>query len=1191
MKNNIKIRHSKPLVCLVLIWISTLNAFSQASFSETLQMDLVKAYNIDEDYGVKFESPTTSVEVRIYSQKRYEYANLPENASEKDQLLKDALIYGFIDDNGSGTLLSEGVEDLTDLGNTYSPLQSIEEGSYDLVHTRTKSTDFKNYLWKEAGFNEKFQNLKSLKGKYIEVHVEIIANGNSSDDGITEINLPGIGSVDSDYYLMVEINPGESDYKRYYFSGNDNDPTINAMLGDSIVFSMYSETSTEKSSPPVITGLPDVWFAPVFREVHYMCTKSILPGGYRPWVAFDAGYHVNGVRKYGDDFEQKYPAWNFDSESKDFVLSWTLNRTMDAEQVEEQETPPWWTATGKLRYETDHLFETDHLYVNSSGNNQRAGKLQGLGVLTLSALNGNMSEYYDGVPFDDTEYITFSDPDDIFYQEYPIAEQTGYRNKELNGAQTLWQQIPEEESGNSIIDLITWYTKEKHAADATAPTLASDYKYDGYEIWEGLSASDYDYTVDPWYSKGGSTKDPYNSPDNTYNYQTSQISKAPGEITVTLGSTSITCAINVESPVESEKFYNIRSDVNIIRGVDNTVQLYPLKEEADGEFKLVYNEWNGKGVKSTPSTPSIGNYEFTHVVTNKGGNAVTAFYRRNSNAKWVVMGGIDLASTNINLMRCNTYANENEKRGLAPREFPRLVRTDANGDLVDEANIEPHEYVQTGYQANEMHGTYNIKQDATIDFRVFDSSTYNFRSEEGGVNFYASNRLELKRMTEFDLASEDVKPNHLVTWTYTRIDPEDGSTISGPTSFASGLTAEFSSSTAGYYLIQATYGVTTVTSLVHVIPDSGDHNVATNGVMEVGKVLKRELTDKEAEWLGIDDIDKDEYFLFVLTDLLSDFTYNDMDFRSRYYSGNPVIDRFGPMNDYKDSYTHNLTEDEIANYYLENSNFSNVTSINGIDISYHMDPLDGLENTNAYSITNITSSYIESTFSRMSGTVVNGYSVLRFPWEISLPWFSESLYNGLILRNVGKPHMKTSEYKANALSGTYEITNTVSPNYFAKLDEPMEKLEYEFYLNLKYGRWVLAPNSTTSIEFYNYSDLTELSTLIASYPLVDNTNGRVAEDNLTIGESDEVNDNEWMVYPNPTSGNELNIIFNLKNESNVKVYIYDQTGRKMYQQEYQLSTGNQEIQLEGLHKLLTKGLYTLKVESSEFVEQEKFILE
>ncbi len=94
----------------------------------------------------------------------------------------------------------------------------------------------------------------------------------------------------------------------------------------------------------------------------------------------------------------------------------------------------------------------------------------------------------------------------------------------------------------------------------------------------------------------------------------------------------------------------------------------------------------------------------------------------------------------------------------------------------------------------------------------------------------------------------------------------------------------------------------------------------------------------------------------------------------------------------------------------------------------------------------------------------------------------------------------------------------------------------------------------------------------------------------TISVPGDINqpDNGFSIYPNPTQGN-LNLNFSLTRKTDVRVVVFDQTGKMCYFKEYKTLFGDHTISLNLKH--LSKGNYFVKLETEDQIFKEKIIIQ
>jgi len=1118
---------------LLLIFV-TFSAYIHAQQSKTLNyfIDLDLALKIDDtNYGVDFiNAPMSgqSLTVKIFSKKRYEDSDPHDNA----------LIYGFtIDETNSNKPLTIS----TFSGKTYPTFKKLsdfysqnpEHSFYPLetngvTRSSTNQKDlWANYLIKEAAYNGLFGVVESSDSKKIDVRIEFTFTG-FDESNIYEIRLPGIPAFNLEncvgtscgtnlnYDLKVTINPGESTQEIYYYYEGYS-PEINALLGDKITFEMPSGGD---GNSPEIKGLPDLWLAHVFRESIYMSTKSVQPGYYKPWIGFDVSPHNVRVRDYGNEwdipevpFDPKYPTWQYNTTSGQWEFEWTLQRAMDSDLLNPDMTP--------MTYDDTYTDESAPYWFNNVGNiwdvnngtgtfgvladygygSQRQGFLQGLSMFVLNGTKKSLYTYYNDIlnpeaskkipqpegswVADNDLYFSQTDPDDIFFpydpsnpsSNWPVDPATtpsisGYRTPRAE-----WQLVPTAENDNKVVEMVTWYQAEKHAADASVPNL-SNYTYGGYDIWEGLR-------MDNVSTKAVTTNE----------QDLSKKSKAPGTIEISLGSVAAQIKINVETPIQNEKFYCISMGETIVTGEKiyasdyDQIQIDPTKIRPQGTFYLVYSDYGGTGghptfqykemTLSSDILTASGSFDINKTSTLN----LSIYYKRNASAEPVIIGGRDLWFTKLIEMKVLEYGNDNEDKILSPSEW----ETTRYEDPANEVTIS--EGIQTGYELSKVFGSYTVSIGKQLKFRVWDALPYAFRPTVGPVDYHPSSRRYLYTKSETEAGDK-------IFWSLQQVD-ESGNNLGSPVNLNNGMQISYTFNSPGYYVMSANFNGYTdysVQSLIHVL----ESNTIKSG--EQARVKLRRLTDEETGWLGF--IATDEgindpsgYQIAMIDNLLSDYSYHDGPrARPTANNGQPLIDRFGPFNDYADEYTYKLNDETTSPHttqyissvidFVDNSTYQIEGTWNN-----HVNPFSQFKDLSGYDIDhNITSSQMESIWNNtLNASFRVGSDPARdrilYDWELRSPWASNSLYHGIMLRDQVKIILNADNLKNAILSVNQEKKEQKIPSYVADLDTDEEKKRYNFYKNLKYNRWVVVNNSTfKSIEFYNPHDDTYNNTPIASSP-------------------------------------------------------------------------------------------------------------
>jgi len=123
---------------------------------------------------------------------------------------------------------------------------------------------------------------------------------------------------------------------------------------------------------------------------------------------------------------------------------------------------------------------------------------------------------------------------------------------------------------------------------------------------------------------------------------------------------------------------------------------------------------------------------------------------------------------------------------------------------------------------------------------------------------------------------------------------------------------------------------------------------------------------------------------------------------------------------------------------------------------------------------------------------------------------------------------------------------------------------------------------------YNFTDLKvqQYRSSVLHYRLkIVDTDGGIKYSNV-INITLEFEQSEVIVWPNPVR-DQLEILFTLKDNENVTVSLYDQQGRLMQQQQFQLNKGVQSKSLS--FKAVSSGLYFLSIRGREINQLFKLV--
>lgn len=1006
--------------------------------------------------------------------------------------------------------------------------------------------------------------------------------------------LNSIGSIilsDNDYQMTeantIKIYINGKEKLKILPSNNNTLIPINAVIGDELMIEVYNTDAV-----PVIKGLPDLWVARAFiNEGIFMSSKSITPGAYKPWIPFSTVSHTTLVLPYSRNWitgqyeSSRYPEWK--KEGNLYRLKWTLKRSMgnvtyngnkiDYKSKYPDENVPWWKTwdtngnpivdgTGKFNAFGSVPYGTRRT-INGTYP-QRQGKNTGMDMLTLHALKGDIKTAYGQNTNlrDNNPYYVKSDGDDTYTNEFKDLSTKPF-NVVTPTAQLrrpfveLWKVVPDGEMNNPVSEIVTWYQKAINENNNTP--LPSSYTYDGYEVWE-------DKNENP-------------------------ISRAPEKVELNIGNntTNIGFSLQVDSPIEGDKFYNLykendndnKRDIlvstnDLTIGIDNPIKanLVQQMKNNGSKFDIVlgHSTWipryeilplalDNDGTLSGEKNFKIGDI--------RPGPALHAFlsYRRTPASEPVIISGIDFwLSSNIEAMRCEEYRNLSESRTLRKSDF-------AINDLSDDNYIDVQKYTNNGYNLSRINEEYTILKGESLTFRIWDNVDFGFNQID--TKWYMSSRKRKDQLSEADGAKRvkiklyKVANNGKIMETQTLQDLNTGTS----------LTHKYTFNTPGNYIYESSLDRKGSEYQVFVrVLEGNDYKTDQEGRVKVRYLLPEEIKYLN-KVLPDDKKIKNEktYRLAMISDVKASYawaepkagggprSFMNSDKTVRYH------DRFAPFNDYADEYKFDINNSgvkkseqlEIIKSYLSTKE-SSWKLLPGYWVN-HLDPLGESESSYGVQdefnlgsrISDIDPSFIADIFADVqnkadSYTVdFNGKRINSRnprPWEVRLPWSSLSKYHGFRLRTAPKSPVNAVElekaivnvarspieyfelpFLGSGFSGTgvsknvaseSEATTTGAPpttestttvtstttgtttttegvtttapttpasnkliNPILKvktgfMDTDEEKLEYQFFLNLKHNRWVLIEDTTQNVTFYNSSDP---DNLIASDFIID----------------------------------------------------------------------------------------------------------
>ncbi|GEM_PF-361875 len=859
-------------------------------------------------------------------------------------------------------------------------------------------------------------------------------------------SIPSVPPIDYDYDRVnentVKVFINNEKELEFDITNPGTLSTMDAVIGDELTIEVHNIGHI-----PLIEGLPDVWIARAFiNEGIFMSSKSIKPGAYRPWIPFSTVSHSTLVLPYNRDWFSKdgayqpnsYPNWKKVGDK--YRLRWTLQRTMDANLQHggntidytdkyADEEAPWlqtWDENGDPIVDGTGKFNKDGSVPHGEHPKpdgtypQRQGKNMGMDMFTLNALKGTLKTAYgantnfsDGSP-----YYVKSDNDDTYTTEFKNLSTEPYDvvtpTAELYRPFTeVWKVIPDGEMNNPVSEIVTWYQKAIHGYDASVDDLRSDYIYDGYEIWE--------------------------------NNNVNSNSKAPGRIKLTSQGSNAWLTLNVQSPLEDDKFYtlykandndNVRdlivSTNELTVGMDKQVKtsLVSQMQSDESKFDLIfgYSTWDPQYTVKPLILNNNGTLSGDKTLDLKKtgpGPALHAFltFRRTPESEPVIISGVDFwISSDIEAVGCEEYRNESESRSLRKSDFEINALSGNN-------SIDVHKHIELGYPLSKVNEEYTIVEGESLSFKIWNNVDFSFKQLD--TKWYMSSRKRDQQLEEIDGAKRvkitlyKVADNSSLINTEVLQDFNEGTSLTHSHTFTS----------KGNYIYEASverdnsgYSV-----FVKVLEPN---NYKTN---EEGRVKTRDLSPEEVAYINdvLDqDINGNDYKLAMVSDVKASYAWkqpkNGGGPRSFMKSNNneaKFIDRFAPYNDYADHYVYQINDESnkrstqnisaIQDYVTTKD--PTYTMLPGIWVN-HLDPLGGGtkhgiqdEFNLGTRIQDVGSTFIGSAFEQVQNTYAAHYMVDGInsrsprPWELRLPWGSLSKYHGFRLRTAPKSPVNADE--------------------------------------------------------------------------------------------------------------------------------------------------------------------------------------
>lgn len=1006
-------------------------------------------------------------------------------------------------------------------------------------------------------------------------------------------------------------------------------PTYNVTMGDSVSITVNSD----KNVTPEIHGVTRVWPATFAGDMMFQCNPDVQPGEYNPFIGLDSRVHTLMLRKYPAGFQTRVPDWNPKGTLSNGIYTyswgWTADRQMDPAKSKYTPSLTWPKCHLSPVRNADGSYDLStckNMGTTASPVYQRQDQKEGLNIQYLSYFRNwpiSLFQGYDGP----TKYMKGFDDDELAYfnTKYPkvstytdLYQPCNTPDCQNTGGITKLEVLPWKsmiEGMTQMTDPLTGYPNAEGGyslnwmIDAYRRSKTNLYsRYSGYEIQD---------TLTDWNHPDGAGKNNAN----------------PGLVTVKTGTCgqSIQFKLNVVSPLDNEGgralgFYEAligesnpsTAEPGVrywLRGVknksDTEIAKYTLvyswmdrlgnvSEKTANVLNDIVTPWRSTGSiwptwVNTKETSSASNlWGFLDSGTGKGFDMerpayswITAYYQKTSTSRKVPVAGKEL--TSIFLMFCGVDSLSGNKfvegQGQASRVFLEDYRQNSAGDFT-----ESKKFGNTTKYTKKYTRDYVLQQGSSATFTTMDGDPYSFDNNE--EEWYLSNRSMAKRVRDYLLdGSYSIDPNtgkkvqggqpdasKAYLQYYIKplnADGTDGGgsytlmtstqTIAGISTIKrknKNLTCTFT--TPGYYALKVAYR--NGSDLYHRIRVV---NYSTTSAVKGQIAAARNLTDKEAGWLGISSANKFGYWIYEVKNILTQYQYQD-GYRAK-VSDNSVYNskpnRWSKFNDYADQYQWQYqgagdsgptTFSSVSNVttYLNNydqnirrqwfwkdwalhysSNWLSIRNAQGQQGLPPYVPESYVTRINKPSDLNSYNNYIQNTLFNTS-TYANQ---LKAPWQFVIPLLSYTDYYGI--RGRTNPSCiydlaKVFNTSNGAFSGN--APNPANPEDIQAPDYSDDyKDQQDFYNDLLYGRKVIVGDLTyrntlsgKTISVYQSDPKTSNKTFVANM----SSSARQA--------AEEAPELVMEVAPNPSYNGALTVFLSKKVSGEVHFELLDLLGRK-----------------------------------------------
>ena len=955
----------------------------------------------------------------------------------------------------------------------------------------------------ETSLNNKLKgnNFKLTQPVIMEVSVQnatIMNNGLKCPGLVQKFNLADYFDSSRSLSVQVKVN---GVLQQTYKAGNVNPNPINLKMGDDVSY----EVTYRGSDSPVIEGVPGVWIARFAGDLMYYCTPSIQPNEFNPWIGYDSRVHNMQLRNYKGtpNFQLKVPDWS--KNGNVWSWSWTAQRRMDANKVKYSPSHVW------IKYKT-----------LKGGAKQRNNQREGLNIQFLEywqegAENSDFRDYQGSA-----KYVMGFDDDELFYLNSQYHDAIHHPPLTGGGIAKL-DSIPSRgmpEGYDQIYDESTGYPAQGFPLNM----VISAYKKN--REWKLNNNESYSKNYDGYEIQDLGTDDDHPDGNGTGN------NKAPGIIFVKAGGQVVTIKMNVTSPLNQDKgFYGMLEgnrwpayfEKNVpytLSGLQNlsVTELDKISlsyQGSDALGNLVSQVKNIKDLSSSEKSDITSTGKWTATFDNITPTycCITAYYQRTSSSNKVIIAGKELKP----LFMLFLGEKNLEGKGLGAK----IWLNDFRDTRTDEYNILRKFGNKNKYMKPDVR-TYTFPVGTTTTFTAWDGDPH--LTYDPGIEWFLSSRTLAKRIP--DNVLDGTAPGVVSPYMKYYINGSE------QTAGRQGKDFTYTWNTPGTYTLRVVYRIDGgLTAYQHKIKIVNYPSTPKT----LGKIVARDLTSKEAQWLNL--TSASNYRIFEVQDVYSQYMYKDGP-----RANSPYVNRWADYNDYASKYEWNRSAPAFVDGFIN--------SYNNLDwfwsywaLHYSSNWRDNLPNgLPPYVGNNQVTRVFGTELDRFATPIANLFkNVTQAKWQYTVPLVSFCDFQGDRMRT-NPSCLYDLKYMFNNNDGAF-TGNVVLPDDPSKIQAPDitddQKDKMEFYYDLKSGKkTVLDISGQNSIyvsvrNIYGSKDIFIAQTTYAASKA---RNLLVANETISI---EEISISPSVIYKN---GN-VEIFVNSNKEQTANISVYSISGK------------------------------------------------